>query len=161
MIRSPLFACAILAVLLVSGCDKDAQEQQEKAVKAQAEANLKASEARSESDKKAATAQAEATKKIAEAQAGFNKLVEDYRHKATTDLADLDKKIEAIDARALKETGKAKTDLQAKLTQIRASREAYVADLKGLESGQASTWDLARARNEVKWGDLKKLVESA
>jgi hypothetical protein len=161
MIRTSIFAGVLLSSLLGLGCEKDAQEQQQKAQEAQAEATKKTNEARLEADKKSAVAQAEANKKIAEAQAGFAKLIEDYRHKATTDLADLDKKVEVIDAKAQKASGNAKVDLDAKLAQIRASRETFVTSLKGLEGGRAETWDVARARVDVMWTDLKALVDKA
>lgn len=161
MIRYTLFAGAVVSAILVAGCDNQAERQQEKANQAQAEANQKIVEARVEAEQKAARAQATADQKIADAQAKFSKLVEDYRHEANKNLVDLDRKIADLDVKATKATGKAKADLDAKLKRIRADRDAYAADVKAIEVGEATTWDARKARVDARWNDLKALVDNA
>ena len=161
MIRTFILTGAVVTTLLAAACDNNAATDQQKAVKAQQEANDKAAAATKEATDKTVNAQAEADKKIAEAQASFTKLREDYRHKTTTDLADMDKKIADLDAKAKTATGKAKTDLSAKLVQIHANRDAFAKDWSTLDSSTATTWDGTKARLDKEWSDLKSLVDSA
>lgn len=158
MMRTSIFATAILSLVLSVGCDKAADEQQ-KANAAQTEANEKIISARNEADKKVVGAQVEADKKIAEAQAGFLKMREDYRHKTTVALTDLDKNIEVLEGKAKTATGKAKADLDANLKQIRTNRDAFVADYKSIEGSSATTWDSTKVRLDKEWTDLKALVD--
>ncbi len=117
MTRVLTFASAGLALTLtlLTGCDKGSDEQQ-KANAAQAEADKK-SEANKEAVVKTTAAQVEADKTIATAQAEFGKRREDYRHKLQTDLIDLDKKVEALEAKAKAAAGRTKPDLDLSLTQ--------------------------------------------
>ena len=161
MIRSSILASAMLSlVVLAAGCDKAADDQA-KANEAQTEANARIAAARVEADAKMTSAQADADKKIAEAQASFMKLREDYRHTTTTNLADLDKKISDLDAKAKKATGRAKTELDEYLKAIRASRDYFTTNVNALETVQASTWDHAKVNLDKQWADLKALVNKA
>jgi hypothetical protein len=162
MTRASIVASAGLALTLtlVAACDKGSDEQQ-KANAAQAEANKKIAEANGEAADKSKAAQAEADKKIAVAEGDFGKRREDYRHKLQSDLVDLDKKIELLEAKSKTATGKAKTDLDANLTAIRARRATFAADLKSVETATAVQWDDTKARVDKDWTDLKALVDKA
>ena len=162
MIRATIFASAALALTLtcVVGCDKAADDQN-KANAAQAEADKKIADAKKEAADKSNNAQAEADKKIAAAEGDFGKRREDYRHKLQTDLIDLDKKIDNLEAKSKTATGKAKTDLDANLTTIRARRTTFAADMKALDTSTAVTWDDTKTRVEKEWTDLKALVDKA
>ncbi len=150
----------MLTVAVATGCDKAADDQQ-KANHAQAEADDKIATAKKEAAEKVNGAQATADKKIAEASADFGKRREDFRHKVETDTLALDKKIDGLEAKAKTATGKAKADLDASLTQIRARRTAFGATNKSLESATASTWDDAKARVEKEWTELQALVDKS
>lgn len=144
----------------ITGCNKAIDEKQ-KADQAQIDANQKIAEANREADEKINKAQAEADKKTAEAQANFLKLREDYRHDVTEKLVDLDHKIADLEAKSRTATGKTKADLDARLKQIHAERDAFVNDYKSLEMASASTWDSTKARLDKSWDELKKLVDRA
>ena len=161
MIRNSMLVGVVLSVSVLAACDKKAEDDQSKANNAQATANEKVAEAKTEADKKINAAQAEADKKIAEAQASFGKLREDFRHKTTTDLVDLNKKIDELDAKAKKATGKTKADLDTRMPQIKAKRDAFNADFKTIDNVTAPTWDDAKARLEKEWSDLKTMVDKA
>lgn len=160
MIRSSTFVCAALAMMLTAGCNNAADEQN-KANAAQSDANDKINQARSDAEAKAKQAQADADKKIAEAQAGFMKLREDYRHSMTANLAELDKKVAVLDAKAKTATGKAKIDLDANLQAIRARRDRLALRFNELEKDTATTWDATKASLDKDWTDLKALVDNA
>jgi chromosome segregation ATPase len=150
----------VLSFALVTGCDKSADEQQ-KANAAQAEADKKIAEASKEAMTKTTSAQVEADKKIAAAEGDFGKRREDYRHKLQSDLVDLDKKIDLLEANAKAATGKAKTDLGSNLVQLRARRTAFAADVASVESATAVQWDGTKARVDKDWSDLKAAVDKA
>ena len=160
MTRASIFASSALALTLtlVAGCDKGADEQQ-KANAAQAEADRKIAEANKEALTKTTSAQMEADKKIAAAEGDFGKRREDYRHKMQSDLVDLDKKIEVLEAKSKAATGKAKTDLELSLAQIRTRRVAFTADLVGVETATAVQWDNTKARVDKDWTDLRAMVD--
>lgn len=139
--------CVILGVGSAAGCDK-ASDQEKKANVAQLEA-----------DEKIALATAEARDKIAEAQADFVKLREDYRHATTTNLVDLDRDVDAIEARAKLAVGKEKADLDARLAQIGAGRKAFVTEYESLDAASGARWDETKARLDKQWSNLKTLVD--
>ncbi len=159
MILKPIVvAAAVLSLVLASSCDKAADEQK-KANTAQAKANEKIAEVSREAEQKIKDAQAEADKKIAEAQASFMKLREDYRHSTTTAMADLDKKVSGLDAKVAKSKAKAKTTLAAKVKQLKAKRDEFVADYKSIETASAATWDETKARLDKEWSELKAMAD--
>jgi hypothetical protein len=162
MTRASIFASSALALTLtlVAGCDKASDEQQ-KANAAQAEADKKIAEANKEATVKTTGAQVEADKKIAAAEADFGKRREEYRHKIQTDLLDLDKKIDLLEAKAKKATGKAKTDLDLNLAQIRTRRAAFGTNVAAVETATAVQWDNTKTRVDKDWSDLKALVDKA
>ena len=162
MIRSSILASSVLALTLalVTGCDKGSDEQQ-KANAAQAEADKKIAEANKEATTKTTGAQVEADKKIAAAEAELGKRREDYRHKMQSDLLDLDKKIDLLEAKAKKATGKAKSDLDLRLTDIRTRRAAFGPSIASVETATAVQWDSTKARVDKDWNDLKALVDKA
>lgn len=161
MIRSTSIATVLFAsVIFASGCES-ASDEQNRANKAQIEANEKITAAAREADDKIKSAQLEADKKIAEANASFLKMREDYRHDTTVALVELDKKIELLEAKSKKATGKAKAELDARLTRIRADRESFMNDYKTLENDTAVTWDKTKARLEKSWTDLKNYVDAS
>lgn len=160
---SILFAAAVSSALCLSlgtGCDRAADDQA-KANAAQGEANKKIAEAKNEANDKSNSAQAEADKKIAAAQGDFSKRREDFRHKLESDVIDIDKKIDLLEAKSKTATGKAKADLDANLAAIRARRSSLTSEVKGLETASASTWDDTKTRIEKQLSDLKSAVEKA
>ena len=159
MSRSSLFKYTALWVVLAAGCNNAAQQQQNKAISAQSEANTKIVAATKEADEKVMNAQVEADKKIAEAQANFLKLREDYRHDVTTGLVEFDRKVVDLEGKAAKAKGKAKTELDAKLAQVRTSRAAFAESFKNLESATATQWDATKERLDKQWKDLKALAD--
>lgn len=156
-----LSLCSVVAVatLALAGCDKSAADAQDKANNAQAEANKTSANAQAEADKKTKNAQAEADKKIAEAQGDFAKAREDYRHSTQTKLDALDKKIAILEADAKKATGKAKTDLEVKLANVRVQRTTFANDFKTLDAASATTWDSTKTRLDKSWIDLENAVD--
>jgi hypothetical protein len=162
MLYSKILSCCLIvgAMAIGTGCDK-ASDDQAKANAAQTEANDKIAAAKTEADKKAVAAQTEADQKIAEARASFTQRREDYRHKTTTNLAELDRKVDGLNDKSKSATGQAQSDLNANLTQIHSQREAFMTDYNTLETVNADTWDAAQTRLDKKWADLKALVDRA
>lgn len=154
MIRK-FIAITLFGSLAVLACDKSATDAQNKADRAQAEANKDINQANSEATTKITNAQVEADKKIAEARGDFAKTREDFRHDVQTNIDDLDHKLEKLDAKAKKATGKTKADLDAQLPALHARRDAFVSDVKSIETSTAATWDATKARIEKEWSDLK------
>jgi hypothetical protein len=160
MFRSLVIVGALLSLGVLAGCNKAADDQA-KASQAQAEANSKIAAVAAEANAKVKAAQAEADKKIAEAQASFMKLREDYRHATKTNLVDLDKKIAALDAKAMRAKGKTKAELEEALKVIRAARDRFNTNFNALEHASASSWDRDKANLDKESADLKALVDKA
>jgi chromosome segregation ATPase len=156
--RSAALIASALSLSLGVACNT-ARDQQEKAVEAQAEANEEIAEATEQAGEKINEAQAEAHKKTAEAQAEFTKIRENYRHDVTTKLADLDKKIAELEAKAKTEPPAKRATLDTRLAEIRTRREAFVAEYRSLETASALTWDNAKKSLDKSWNDLENLVE--
>jgi len=171
----------LLAVLLLAACD-DAATEHKAAVGAQTEANAKIAAANSEANQKIAGAQTEAKEqinsatqeanqkikeaelaadaKIAAAKENFMKLREEFRHTTQSNLIALEHSVSELENKAKKAKGKERADLQAKIKQIHARHEAFVADYKQIENESASTWDETKARLEKEWAELKSLLDS-
>ena len=160
MNRLSILATAAFAMLITAGCNT-AADQQEKANLAQAEANGKINQAQTDANTKMREAQADADKKIQQAQATFMKMREDYRHGMTTKLADLDRKVDQLDAKAKTATGRTKADLTANLKTIHLNRDRLRNNLTSLDMATSSTWDATSAAVEKEWTDLKSLVDQA
>ncbi len=152
--------CMALSLVLAVGCNK-AQDEQRKADEARAEADNKVNEANREATDKINAAQAEADKKVADAQASFLKLREDFRHSVTEDLVKVDKDIADLGAKGQTAKGKAKTDIDAALPNIRTLRENVATEYRSLELASAITWDESKARVEKAVDELKKAVDKA
>jgi hypothetical protein len=160
MVRIATMTTAFLTLALTVGCER-ASDDEAKAVQSQTEANEKIVAANKQADEKTAAAQAEADMKIAAANASFLKLREDYRHKVTNDLVDLDRKIEELEARSKVASDKTKADIEANLVPIRVKRSAFMTDFDSLGTASATTWDDIRARLDKEWAELKALVDKA
>lgn len=160
MNRSWIMSVGAMGLLSVVGCNKAATENN-RAADAQNEANKEITEAKQEADQKARNAQAEADQEIAKANANFQKIREDYRHETTQNLVNLDRDIQELEGKLVKANGKEKADLEAKLTEIRARREAFVNDYKAIETASAASWDATKARLDKEWTELKNMVERA
>ena len=158
--RAMLIVGSLVCLAFGSACNT-ARQQEEKANEAQAEADRKIADATQKASQQINEAQADADKKKAEAQATFDKLREDYRHDITTKLADLDKKIADLDAKAKTESPKRKAELDAKLTDIHASRDAFVGEYRSVETASAATWDDVKKRVEKSWNELEAKVDHA
>ena len=158
---SPIAAFMAIAALGLVACDNPGATAQDKTNQAQADADKAAAQARDDAEKKTKSAQADADKKIADAQADFAKAREDYRHTVQTNLDDVNKKIAELDAKANTATGKAKTDLSTKLTELHTQRDAFAAEFKKLDTSTASTWDATKQRLDKSWSDLKAAVDHA
>lgn len=157
MIHSSSLTYLIAATLLTVGCDT-ASDEQNRANRAQAEANKTIATTATAADEKMKIAQAEADKKIAQAQANFQTMREEYRHATTVALVDVDKNIDVLDKKWKTQGGKAKADMGERMTRIRADREAFMAGYRSLETESATTWDQTKVRLDKAMGDLKDLV---
>jgi hypothetical protein len=159
MIRTSIVA-TVLAATMAFACD-NASDEQKKMNAAQSQADDKISAATKEADQKVRSAQQEEDQKIAAAQSGFMKLREDYRHTTTTNLVELDRSVNDLEAKSRQTMGKTKSDLDATLKQIHADRGAFETHYRALESATASTWDEAKSRLDAEWNRLKALVDKA
>jgi hypothetical protein len=159
MIRSSI-PPAVLFMTLAFACN-NASDEQKKMNSARTEADDKIGTAMKEADLKIKTAEQNEGKQVAEAQAGFMKMREDYRHTTTTNLVELDRKVDDLETKAKKSSGKEKADLDANLKQIHTDRGTFETNYKSLEAATASTWDDAKARLDKEWTHLKTLVDKA
>ena len=66
-----------------------------------------------------------------------------------------------LDAKAKTAKGKAKTDIEAALPNIRALRDSVTTEYRSLELSSALTWDASKARVEKAVDDLKKAIDKA
>ncbi len=161
MIRiSTLSVCVAIFMASTAGCDKAADEQRN-ADQARAEADRKAIEANREATTTINAAQADAEKKVADAQASFLTMREDYRHKATESLIEVDKDIAQLEAKVKTLKSKTKAELEARLPNLRTQREAVTNEYKSLELSSALTWDATKARVDKAIDDLKAAVSKA
>ena len=116
---------------------KSGKETQEKVDNAQEQAQVEIT-----------NAQVKADEKVAEARNDFDKTREDYRHTMQSNLDALDKNLSNMDAKALKATGAKKVELTDKATTLRAQRDAFAADVRGLDNATAATLDATKIHME-------------
>jgi small-conductance mechanosensitive channel len=181
-----LFALAALAAsLATAGCQKSARQQQEEAVEARrdledtrreaqsdvAEAERRAREAAAETRREAQKDVADAEKRAREATAeargatGADAVLapnrNDYLKKQRDDLAAVDRKIDALEARAANATGKAKADLSASAKRLREQRAAVGRQLDKAGTVADATWSSFAASFDKAVNDLETAVDRA
>ena len=157
MIRNAGMFAVAAALMLATACDKPGVEEQQKEQKAVQDNTDQQGHAARES----ASAQVDMNQKVTSAQLDFERAREDYRHSRQTDLDEIDAKIAKIEAKDTTATGKAKTDLDAKLPSVRAQRAAFGSDLRSLQMTTGAMWDDAKARVDKEWESLKAAVADA
>ncbi len=160
MIRRITSLAFLLSALQCVACE-NAADQQKKVDQAQAQALEKVQAAQKEAEKKIAKAEDQAEKKTIEATNQFDAMHERFRSKTKADLDTLDRKIGGLEAKAPASTGRAKLDLDEKLTQIRAARLGVGTDLRALDASPPIGWDAARAQLEKSVTNLTSLVDKA
>lgn len=158
--RTTALIASIIALTSSLGCE-NARQQQQKAEQAQVEADQKVAEAQREANDKSIEARADADKKTADAVQTFTKIREDYRHDVTTKLADLDRKIADLDVKAQALKQPKRGEMNAKLEDIRHTREAFVKEYQTIETASAATWDDTKKRLDKSWSELEAKVEHA
>lgn len=164
MFRSTVFAGVVL--LACTACERNPQEEQQKADQAQREANQKSAQQGQQGQQgrgnvETTGAQVEADKKSAQAQADFAKTRDDYRHDLQTKLDDADKKIQMLEAKEKKSQGKARTDIESSLRDIRARRDAVASDRAMIDSSTANNWNDVKTRVDQELDGLDKAVSHA
>lgn len=150
----------IAIFLSLIACDKAADLEQ-KVVAAQEKADSKAASAGSQAEQVAREAQAVADATIADATADFTVLREAYRHKTTIALAELDKRIAGIEAKAKAAAAPDARALETKLKGIRSGRTAFRHDYHALGSATGATWDATVVRLDAQLAALQALVSAA
>jgi hypothetical protein len=161
MHRSTIFTIAAFALLLTSAACNDAADDLKKTNTAKIEAADKITAANAEAEKKVESATNEADKKIAEAQTSFLKLREDYRHKVTVNLVELDAKVDALGVKLKAAGGKNQIELDEKLKVIRLRRTEFGAAYNALEGASTATWDAMQIKLDKDWTLLKDLVDKS
>jgi len=160
MTRFSLSVAMLCALTGLYGCNKAADEQK-KADEAHADAQQKVDEANRDAGRKIDAARADEDQKVAEAQANFRQMREDYRHRVTSDLTSIDKRITELEAKDKTATGKNKAQLDASLPNIRSLRENVNTEYHSLEYASALTWDDAKGRVDKAYDELKKAIDKA
>jgi hypothetical protein len=148
--RIATIALVTLLTAPLFGCDKPGEKEQN----AEGRANMQAQQAQEQATSQAAAAQAQADQKIAAARIDFAKARDDYRWSRQSSLADLNEKLSNLDAKEKTATGQTKANLDQKLPAVRAQRDAFVADLKNLDSATPATWDAAKDGLDREWNAL-------
>ena len=157
MIRHNALTLTAFLVASQFACDKPGVAEMQR----EQQANEQLAQAKNEAAQRTQVAQAEADKDIAAARAEFEKNRQDYVQARTADLADLDNRVAALEAKEKKAKDKAKVELQADLREIRAQRDAFARDMNALSSTTAAAWDQAKAKLEREWNALKAAVDKA
>jgi hypothetical protein len=160
-VSAALAVCAVVVGLGALACDDPGKQANDKITDARREADKKAVEAQRKADEIKRGAQADANEKITDAKASFAKTREDYRHDLQTKIDKLDKKLGDLDTKAMKETGKAKSDLDVVVTDVKRQRDALGADIKRIDDATASDWEALKARIEKGYDDLERSVDKA
>lgn len=162
MIRmtSVVFAAA-LTTFALTGCERSAQDSQQKAAQAQREAEQEIAETQRESVTKITSAQAEADQKIAEANADFIKTRDDYRQKLSSDLEDFNEKVQKLEAKAKTATGKTKAEFDAALPDIRARHQALRTRMTQLDMATTANWDATKNALDTDRDALKSAIDKA
>ncbi len=151
------FTRITLLCALAAACDKPGVAEQQK----ENRASDQTAQTNNQTEVQIENAQSKAEKQIAAARADFDKTREDYLHDKRTDLADLDERIANMDADAKTAKGKKKADLDARLPQIRAQRDAYARHMQSLSVTPPSAWDDAKANLDKEWDALKNAVDNS
>jgi hypothetical protein len=154
--------------LLAAACDNpkdEAKKKQEAAeqhlTQAQIDARRKMDEAQNSAQKDMDKATGEANEKMDRASADFVKMRDDYRGSREKDLADIDKRINDLDAKASSATGAKKTDMMEKTRTLHAQRDAFAAKIRKLDTVTAAGFDDLKTDIDGSYDELKTAVRKA
>jgi hypothetical protein len=146
-------ATVAFALSLTIACDK-ASEDQVKTTGAQVKANNEISAANDEAKKEDRAAKATESKTIAAANADFAKLRADYRTDTQKSLADLDRKVTALETRST-------AGVDARLRELHSQRIQFDTDFGALDSATEATWDAQKAALDKKLSEMNAVVDRA
>jgi hypothetical protein len=107
------------------------------------------------------SAEVERNDRIAAAERDFDITRDDFHAKAAVDLDDLDSDINDVTAKAKELRGQARAEMDARLIQIRAQRDALRADVESLETSTAASWEDATKRVDDEMARLKGLINGS
>lgn len=150
----------LIPLLFLSPACDTAADLQHTTTQAQTTADKEISKADRDADQKARDAQAVANKTIAGANSEFDTLREAYRHSSTTALNELDARIAALDAEALRATGTDKAARDTRLDVIRTNSSTYLNVFNSLDQATMASWDDQKARVDGRWTALKASVDN-
>jgi hypothetical protein len=141
---------AALAMSLVFGCQKSAEQKEREAEKATTEAQKTTSKAAQEANEKAGEAQQKATKETQEFLATVNREEADYRAKITDELHRVDKRLADLKVDMTNKEGGVTYDKSSKNAQeiekLLARRDALLKDMDTINRTQPRDWPTVKAR---------------
>lgn len=142
---------AALAMSLVLGCQKSAEQKEREAEKATTEAQKTTSKATQEANEKAGEAQQKATKETQEFLATVNREEADYRAKISDELHRIDKRLAdlKVDVTSAKDGGitydKSSKNAQ-EIEKLLARRDALMKDMDTINRTQPRDWPTVKTR---------------
>jgi hypothetical protein len=143
--------------LFALACNKPGEDVQRKQESQQEQLTQAQMEGKSVTDKK----MDEANQKLDKSMANFDRTRDDYRNSREKDLADIDKRINDLEAKDKMATGKKKADLDAQLMTIRQDRDAFAAKLRQVDTANATSFDGLKSDIDTSYDELKSAVHAA
>jgi outer membrane biogenesis lipoprotein LolB len=135
---------AALAMALLLGCEKSAEQQQREAEKAAAEAEQKSTKAAQEANQKSTEAQQKAAKETQDFLASAQREQADYRSKISDELRHVDKRLADLKVDLAAKDGGITYDKNAKNAQeierLLARRETLMKDMDVVNRTQPRDW---------------------
>ncbi|MEJ2659604.1 MAG: hypothetical protein P8Z73_02605 [Desulfobacteraceae bacterium] len=138
-----LWIIIVLALLTVPGCSKKKEPRSETLTVSQEDVKKEAKEAY------------DATKTYTQEQ------MQAFREGTETKLAEYEKVIDQLQAKAEKLEGDAKVKAEQQLTELRQKRDAVFEKLKDLSSSSASAWEQVKSGVDAAMEDLSKVYHKA
>jgi hypothetical protein len=140
--RIATLTLASLLSLPLAACDRVRDERRAEGV-----ANMQARQTQTEPDPRVAVAWVD-----------FEAECDAYRGSRESGMAALDGRISDLDERAKTATGPDKLDLDQKLRTIRSQRDAFVFDMRNVDSATPVTWEATRTELDREWSALERSV---
>ena len=159
MIRNAIIGAALVLIPTLAACQRSPADDQAAIDEAQRRADEVAARARHDAEQKAAEAQAKVDDAVRRADASFARARDDLRASTQHDLDVLSKRLNDIEARMSKVTGRRRAELSATMKDLDEKRASLQAAIASIDAVSAQGFEALKTTLNALVDELRKAVD--
>jgi len=159
MIRKTILGALLLSIPTFVGCQRSPADDQQAVDEAQRKADDVAAKARSDAEMTAALAQAKVDDEARRAGEAFSKAREELRVNTQRDIDAVSKRLDEIEARMNKVTGRRHAELAAALKELDEKRASLQQALASIDAVSPQGFEALKSTLNARIDELRKAVD--